>query len=132
MCLFLKIICNLYVEMVFFLEWEMGEFQCRSSWGLCACRDAVCRRSWILQGLRLVFGKKPFSSAGLQPLKGGTMALRPPVPALHLHGFPRAFSPGAHPSWHPEVFLLISSASSPHCCSLLCKRDFQNPFLKAA
>lgn len=33
--------------------------QCRNSWGLCACRDAVCRRRWILQGIKLVFGKSP-------------------------------------------------------------------------
>lgn len=41
MCFFLKIICNLYVEMVFYLQWEVGELLLQKQLGA-VCLQGCC------------------------------------------------------------------------------------------
>lgn len=57
MCFFLKIICNLYIEIVFFLEWEVGELPVQKQLGA-VCLQGCCLQKVDFAGNEAPFGKK--------------------------------------------------------------------------
>lgn len=102
-----------------------------------------------LGGMRLVFWKNKASGApqrleevsGCSPLlqcgfaafqrwDDGPKVARASASTLPIW-LPGGFNLGAQPSWHPEIFLLISCFFSPHCWSLLCGKRPSKPLFES-